>query len=198
MSSPLPVSGPPQITYFNEPVPGTPTLRLTAAVVVRGVPTAGARLGGGGPLGWLRGVRQRLWLRFGPPGYDVSVAGRPLFGGPWGAARSIGSAWAGSGGEPVAYSDDLTHTLLVLGRVVHTPQNGTVVALIDATGRRAAAPRLVLRVLSAPTIPVPHFDSMPPQEGAVVTFVIGGDPGWEASLRADPVVSAFLNGGRID
>jgi hypothetical protein len=205
MSSPLTTGGPPPITYFTEAVPGTATLRLAAAVVLRGVPTPGARLGGGGPLGWLRGVRQRLWLRLGPLGYDVSVAGRPLFGGPWGAARSIANAGVPTGGEPVAYYDDLTRTMRVLGRVVRAPKEGAVVALIDATGRRAASPRLVLRVVPVPTIPVPHFDSMPPQqEGAAVGymavshFMISDEPTWDTALRADPVVRAFLNGERTD
>ena len=191
--------------YFTEAVPGTSTLRLAAAVVLRGVPTPSARLGGGGPLGWLRGVRQRLWLRLGPLGLDVSVAGRPLFGGPWGAARSIASAGVPPRGEPLAYYDDLTHTLRVLGRVVHAPEQGALVALIDATGRRAAAPRLFLRVVPIPTIPVPHFDSMPPQqEGvgvgymAVSHFMISDEPEWAAALRADPVVRAFLDDVRAD
>jgi hypothetical protein len=88
---------------------------------------------------------------------------------------------------------------------VRAPKEGAVVALIDATGRRAASPRLVLRVVPVPTIPVPHFDSMPPQqEGAAVCyravshFMISDEPTWDTALRADPVVRAFLNGERTD
>ena len=163
------------------------------------MPRTAALHGGGGLLGWLRGVRHRLWLRLGPLGLDVSVAGRPVFGGPWGAARSISSAGVPPHGDPLAYYDDLTHTLRVLGRVVHASQQGALVALVDATGKRAAAPRLVMRIVPVPTIPIPRFDSMPsPDEGAAVSFMISGDPGWEAALRADPVVRAFLDAERTD
>ncbi|MBC7791103.1 MAG: hypothetical protein H7Z74_14245, partial [Anaerolineae bacterium] len=71
---------------------------------------------------------------------------------------------------------------------------GALVALIDATGPRAAAPRLVLRVVPTPAIPVPHFDSAPPDDDAVFSYLIGGEqPAWEAALRADTVVGAFLD-----
>jgi hypothetical protein len=190
---------PRQVAYFTEVVPGTATLRLAAAVASRGVPTLGALRGGGGPLNWLRGVRHRLWMRLGPLGADVSIGGRPLFGGAWGAARSIGSVGAGPHGEPLAYYDDGTHVLRVLGRVVFAPLTGTLVALIDATGPRAAAPRLVLCVVPTPAIPVPRFDSAPPEDGAAVSYLIAGEqPEWEAALRADPTIRAFLDADRAD
>jgi hypothetical protein len=170
-------------------------MRLAAAVICRGVPTSRALRGGGGALGWLRSVRHRLWLRFGPLGFDVSVAGRPVFGGEWGAARSIGSVGVGPHGDPLAYYDDGTHALRVLGRVVPAPSGNTLVALIDATGRRAASPRLVLRVVPTPPIPVPRFDIAPPDEVAVVSHFIGGEQAeWDAVLRTDPVVRDFLDG----
>jgi hypothetical protein len=199
MSAPPTVGSPRPVAYFAEAVPGTATLRLAAAVASRGVPTAAALRGGGGRLGWLRRVRYRLWLRLGPLGADVSVAGRPLFGGAWGAARSVTSVGATPHGEPLASYDDGTHVLRVLGRVVHAPLEGTLVALIDATGPRVAAPRLVLRVVPTPTIPVPRFDSAPPEDGAAVSYLIGGEqPVWEAALRADPIVGAFLDADRVE
>ncbi len=183
--------------------PDAATVRLAAAVVWRGVPTPAARYGGGGPLGWLRGVRHRLWLRLGPLGDDVSVAGRPLFGGTWGAARRVSSV--GEAPHALAYYDDGTRTLRVLGRVVPAPPPGrTLVALVDATGSRAAAPRVVLRVVPTPAVPLPraHFappaDFAPPAGAAVLSYIIGGEhPVWAAALRADPVVGAFLAGTRV-
>ena len=187
------LSGPPRadsrppIEYFAEAVPGTETLRLAAAIVRRGVPTARALRGGHGPLGWLRGVRHRLWMRLGPRGLDVSVAGRPLFGGTRRAARSIGIAAAAPHAEPLAYYDSGARVLRVLGRVFHAPDQGTLVALIDATGQRAAAPRLVLRVVPTPGIPLPRFDDLPPQEVAGVAYLIGGkEPAWDTALRECP------------
>src|SRR5215218_1064071 len=99
ISLPTPGSQP-QIAYFTEAARGATTLRLAAAVVCRGVPRRSALHGGGGPLGWLRRVRHRLWLRLGPLGLDVSIGGRPLFGGEWGARRSIASMGANSDGDP--------------------------------------------------------------------------------------------------
>src|SRR5258705_7781976 len=152
----------PPVAFFTEVLPGAATLRLAAAVVWRGVPTAAALRGGRGPLGWLRAVRHRVWLRLGPLGADVSVAGRPLFGGTWGMARSISSAAASPQGEPGAYYDDGTHVLRLLGRVVHAPPDRTLVALVDATGRRAAAPRIVLRLGPPPALPPPGPPGPPP------------------------------------
>jgi hypothetical protein len=183
------------VAYFPEAVPGAATLRLAAAVAWRGVPTAAALPGGGGPLGWLRGARHRLWLRLGPLGADVAVAGRPLFGGTRGAARSIGSAGAAPRGEPLAYYDDGARALRLLGRVLPAPPGRTLVALVDATGPRAAAPRLDLRVVPTPAVPVPRPDFAPPAGGGAVSYIIGGEhPVWAAALRADPVVRAFLDG----
>jgi hypothetical protein len=99
-------------------------------------------------------------------------------------------------GEPLAYYDDGTHVLRVLGRVVRAPHEGALVALVDATGPRAAAPLLVLRVVPTPAIPVPRFDSAPPEDGAAVSYLMFGEqPVWETALRADPVVDAFLSRG---
>jgi hypothetical protein len=187
------------VAYFTETESGTATLRLAAAVVWRGVPTRSALRGGGGPLGWLRTLRHRLWVRLGPLGADVSVVGRPLFGGAWGAARSIGSVGAAPHGEPLAYYDDGAHVLRVLGRVVHAPAGRTLVALIDASGLRAAAPRLILRLVPTPAIPVPPVDSPPLEDGGPVSYLIGGEqPVWETALRADPIVGAFLDDVRTD
>jgi hypothetical protein len=186
--------GPAPVAYFSEALPGGAGLRLAAAVAWRGVPTPAALQGGGGLLGRVRGLRHRLWLRLGPLGDDVSVAGRPLFGGTWGAARRVSSV-----GEPphaLAYYDDGTRTLRVLGRVVPAPPPGrTLVALVDATGPRAAAPSVVLRVVPTPAVTVQGAASagLPDPAGDSFT-VISDHPAWTAALRADPVVRAFLNG----
>jgi hypothetical protein len=194
MSGSLTVGGSAGIAYFTEVVPGTATLRLAAAVASRGTPTPEALCGGGGPLGWPRSVRHRLWLRLGPWGADVSVAGRPLFGGASGAARSAVCVGVIAHPEPLAYFDDGTHELRVLGRVVSAPRTRTLVALIDAAGRRASAPRLVLRLVPTPAIPMPHFDDAPLEEDATVSHVMGGEQSaWETALRADSGVRDFLD-----
>jgi len=193
MSGPLTVDSHPRVAYLTEAVPGAAALRLAAAVVWRGLPTSAAVRGGGGPLGWLRSVRLQLWLRLGPLGFDVSVAGRPLFGGTWGAPRSVNSVGAGPLGEPLAYYDDDARVLRVLGRVLPAPSGGTLVALVDATGPRAATPRVVLRVVPTPEIPVSRPDEVSSEGAAVVSHFMGGEqPVWEAALRADRVVRAFM------
>ena len=197
MSDPSPADCQPPVAYFTEAAPGAATLRLAAVVVCCGVPTPAALRGGGGPLGWLRAARHRLWLRLGPLGADVSVAGRPRFGGTSGAGRSVGSVGAAPRGEPLAYYDDGSRVLRVLGRVVPAPREGTLEALVDATGARAGVPRLVLRVVPTPEMPVPRFDGGPLVRGGTVSYLVGGkQPAWTAALRADAVVRAFLDGRR--
>jgi hypothetical protein len=187
----------PRIGYFTEAAPGATTLRLAAAVVCRGAPRRASLQGGGGLLGWPRSVRHRLWLRFGPLGFDVSVRGRPLFGGEWGAGFSIGSTAGTPDGEPLAYYDDRAHVLRLLGRVLPAPRIETLVALVDATGARAGAPRVVVRHMPMPAMPMPQFAGPPTEYGAMVSYVIGGEqPTWEAALRADPVVRTFLDDDR--
>jgi hypothetical protein len=199
MNGVAPSDGHPPIAYFTEVVTGDATLRLAAAVVWRGVPARAALRGGGGSLGWLRSVRHRLWLRLGPLGADVSVAGRPLFGGAWGAARSVAGAAALAYEEPMAYYDDGARVLRVLGRVVSAPRERTLVALIDATGRRTTAPRVMLRVVSTPTVPMPQLDFTEPAGTSAGTFLIGGECAvWATALRADPVVGAFMSGNPTD
>jgi len=188
--------GKPPIAYFTENLPGAASVRLAAAVTWRGTATRAARHGGGGPLGWLRGARHRLWLRLGPLGADVSVNGRTLFGGTFGAARGVASAGPSAQGVPLAFYDDETHALRLLGRVVTAPPERTLVALVDATGWRARMPRLVLRVVTTPPMPV-SLPGFAPKPDTVISYFVGGDqPMWEAALRADPVVSAFLDGPR--
>jgi hypothetical protein len=190
---------PAPVAYFSEALPGTATpgtatLRLAAAVVWRGVPTPAALSGGGGPLGWLRSVRHRIWLRLGPLGADVSIAGRPLFGGDAFAARGVSSFGLAPHGEPLAYYDEGSRVLRVLGRVVAAPPRGrTLVALVDATGPHATAPRLVLRIVPTPTITVQRPQPALPA-GAESTIIVGEHPAWTSALRADPVVRAFLDG----
>jgi hypothetical protein len=97
-------------------------------------------------------------------------------------------------GEPIAYYDTSNRVLRVLGRVIHAPRDLTLVALVDATGRRAAAPSLVLRRLAAPTIDVTPPEELDSAMFASVAYMVGGDqPSWTAALRADPVVRAFLD-----
>ena len=194
--------GPAPVAYFSEALEGNAAVRLAAAVVWRGIPTRAALRGGGGPLGWLRGLRHRLWLRLGPLGADVSVAGRPLFGGDAWAPRGVSSVQPKLLGEPLAYYDDGSRVLRVLGRVLRAaPPGQTLVALVDATGPRATAPRLVLRVVPAPTVAVeyPELAVQPPElappSTAFADRLVGGEPpAWAAALQADPVVRAFLHG----
>ena len=194
MSGPSPQHSPPPVLYLTEPIPGASSLRLAAAVVCRGVPTVAARLGGGGSQGWLRAVRHRLWAHLGPVGLDVTVGGRSLYGGAADAARSVGSVGIGHRGEPLAYYDAGSRELRVLGRVVPAPRGETLVALIDATGSRAQAPHLVLRVVPTPSILVPHFASERSLPGETRTYIVGGEePAWSAALREDAVVRAFLD-----
>jgi hypothetical protein len=184
------------VAYFSEVLHGQPALQLAAAVVCRGVPTAAALSGGGGPLGWLRGIRHRLWLRLGPLGVDASVAGRSLFGGdPW-VPRHVSSVQPKGHDAPLAYYDDGVRVLRVLGRVVPAPPPGrTVVALVDAAGRRASAPRLMLRVVPMPTVAIEPPELEPPSAdvGDSTVYIVGGHPTWDGALRADPVVRAFLD-----
>jgi hypothetical protein len=185
------------VAYFSEALEDNAVLGLPAAVVCRGVPTPAALSGGGGPLGWLRAIRHRLWLRLGPLGIDVSVAGRSLFGGDAWAPRRIRSVEPKGHGAPLAYYDAGSRVLRVLGRVFPAPPPGqTLVVLIDATGRRVRAPRLVLRVVPTPAVTVDRAELPPPSpDGAegVVVYIVGGDPAWEAALRADPVVRGVLD-----
>lgn len=181
--------------YFTEHLPDTRELRLAAAVVWRGTPAPTALECGGGPLGWLRAMRHRLWQRLGPLGIGLSVAGRPLFGGTRYGPRSVASFAATDARHPIAYYDDGSRVLRVLGRVIPTAPGLTLVALVDATGSRATAPSLSLRRVSTPTIPVSRPDDLPEPGTATVSYMIGGDePSWTAALRMDPVVRAFLDG----
>jgi hypothetical protein len=193
MDGAMALGGLPAISYFDEIVPGEGAVRLAAAVVWRGVPAPEARYGNG-PLGWLRGVRHRLWLRLGPFGADVQVAGRPLFGGVAGAGGSISGARPAPEGDPLAFYDGGARQLRLLGRVVVVPPEQTLVALVDAIGPRAAAPRVVLRVVQTPAMPMPRLDPVPlGGADAVNHVVIGGYTQWEAALRVDPSVRRFLD-----
>ena len=63
------------------------------------------------------------------------------------------------------------------------------------TLRLAAA--VVCRGVPTPDSPVPPFDGAPPGDEGMVSHFIGGEqPVWEAALRADPVVRAFLDDDR--
>lgn len=104
----------------------------------------------------------------------------------------------GPHGTPLAYYDDGTRVLRVLGRVVPAPPGRTLVALIGATGPRAAEPRVVLRIVPTPTAPAPRPDFAPLLGAGVVSYVIVGEyPAWTAALRADPVVRALMDEGRV-
>jgi hypothetical protein len=85
----------------------------------------------------------------------------------------------------------------LLGRVVAAPPPGfTAVALVDATGRQASTPHLQLRVVATPpmTLEPPPWPDASESAGAR-SVTIGGDcPEWEAALRVDPIVRAFLDG----
>lgn len=182
------------VAYLPEVLPDGRSLRLAAAVAWHGAPAASVRHGGGGPLDPLRALRHRLWLRLGPLGADVSVAGRPLFGGDSRGPRSVGGVGPHLHGEPLAYYDDGGRVLRILGRVLSAPPPGrTLVALVDATGARAAAPSLALRTVPTPTIAVELPEPEPGYAGTVACMMGGEDPVWAAALRLDPVIRAFLD-----
>src|SRR5450432_1249808 len=53
------------VFYLGDAVPGATTIRLAVAVIWRHEPytrQGGARRWERGPVGWLRGLRHRLWL----------------------------------------------------------------------------------------------------------------------------------------
>lgn len=183
----------PKVLYFTDVLPGNRAARFAAAVVLRGVPSGAALAGGTGPLGWLRRLRHRFWLRLGPLGVDVSVAGRPLFGSS-GPVSSVALEWDG---EEIASYDHGGRTLRLLGRVMRTPPDGrTLVVLVDAEGARRDAPRMRVRRVTAPEVavppPPPEWESPPGAESHVI--MSGEQPEWTAALRADPVVRAFMDG----
>ena len=79
------------------------------------------------------------------------------------------------------------------------PPGRTLVALVDARGPSAGAPRVVLRGAPTPAVPLPFPDLVPPEGAAGVGYLVGGDhPVWTSALRADPVVGAFLEGHGAD
>ncbi len=181
------------VAYFTELASGAATLRLAAAVVYRGAPSNDALSGGGGPFGFLRAARQELWLRLGPLGADVSIAGRPVFGGTWGATRSVSSVGHLSRNAQLAYYDSGSRMLRLLGRVLPTPEELTLVALVDARGALAHEPRIVLREVRMPEVPKPTFEGHTSLPGEAVSYIMSGDqPDWEAALRRDPIVRAFF------
>jgi hypothetical protein len=184
------------VTYFSETLPGARAVRLTAAVAWRGTPDGAAATGGRGPVGWFRRIRHQLWLRYGPLGADVHVAGRRLFGGAAYAPGAVSQSGVAPGGT-AAYFDEGARVLRVLGRVYRAPPAGrALVLLVDAAGRPGAEPRLTVRTVPAPVVDVPPPAGWRPEPGAMMIVMIPGHPAWTAALRADPVVRAFLDGAR--
>jgi hypothetical protein len=183
------------VAYFSEALEDNTALRLAAAVVCRGVPTPAGLSGGGGLLGWLRAIRHRLWLRLGPLGVDASVAGRSLFGGDAWAPRRISSVQLTHHDAALGYFDAGNRVLRMLGRVFTVPPPGqTLVALVDATGRRANTPGIVLRIVPTPTVAIDRPELPAPSPDVAVSVVYTGSyPVWETALRADPVVRAFVD-----
>ena len=182
------------IAYFTELASGAATLRLAAAVVYRGMPSNAVLRGGGGPLGFLRAARHEVWLRLGPHGADVSIAGRPLFGGTLGAAGGMSSVGHISRTAPLASYDSGSRVLHLLGRAVSAPREDTIVALVDAMGTHAKAPRVILREVRTPEVPTPTFDGYEPSPSATVSYMVSGEqPEWEAALRTDLIVRTFLD-----
>lgn len=186
------------VAYFTELASGS-TLRLAAAVVYRGVPTEAALYAGGGPFGFLRAARHALWLQLGPLGADVSIAGRPVFGGTVGAARSVNSVGHVSLAGRLAYYDTGSRVLRLLGRVVSAPPAATLVALVDAMGALSEAPRIILREVRTPEVPKPTFDGHTSRPGEAVSYMVSGEqPEWESALRRAPIVQAFFESREVE
>jgi len=63
------------------------------------------------------------------------------------------------------------------------------------TGSRAAAPDVELRVVSAPVVPVRPLEPDPPADnaGTPAYIVVAQHPLWNAALRTDPVIRAFVD-----
>jgi hypothetical protein len=208
------VGSPVEVFYFTHPLANAPETRLAAAVAWRLAPgvgggSASARPAeppwGRGPAAWLRRLRHRLWLRFGPLGLDVGSLGKP-YGPSDGGVRSSGFVWDA---EPRIYFDG--RVVRLLGRVYKMPpESRTLVLLVDEGPAAGAAPRVTARTVPAPVNPVLPAAPPPPgwESGTVAPgsgwapfapfredVLVGGQhPAWEAALRADPDVRAFLDG----
>lgn len=197
-----------QVAYFTETLPGASgpyprpdAIRLAAAVAWRhapGRPPAARR--GRGPGAWLRHLRHRLWLHFGPLGMDVHVRGAD----PPRAGGVVSSMSFGPGDESMMYYDEGNRAVRLLDRVYRLPPPGrTLVLLVDEGGRADAEPRITVRTVPAPVIPAPVIpgpplpaDLAPDADGPSYrrTYLIGGEhPAWKAALQGDPVVRAFLD-----
>src|SRR5215204_4431009 len=191
------------ILHFPEAVPDG-TMRLDAVVLWRGAP--GDPLPEPrGPLAWLRRLRHRLWLHFGPLGIDLHVRW-PRPGRFSGELRrddggSISSASLPWHREPVVHVEHGPGRLRLLGRVYRLPRDGrTLVLMVVPRGRRA--PRVTVRRVVTPALPMPPMPPMPPgylesgfdPANAEVSIIMGGDePAWTEALRADRAVRAFLD-----
>ena len=197
------------VFYFDDVMPGTTTMRLAAAIVWRHAPNTphrGVQHWKRGPAGWMRELRQRLWLRLGPLGLDVNWRGTRPHDSAVGTVRSVGLI---GDEEPRAYYDK--RTVRLLGRVYNVPTDGgSLVLLVHEGGGRAGhgrhrdAPRVAVRTVLVPPAATPE---LPPREPSFdeaahhshsddvrTDAVIGGErAAWETALRADPEVRAFMD-----
>lgn len=213
-----PPHGAVEVFYFAEVFPAADMIRLAAAVVWRlppGGPPGGARplrgssrRWGRGPVGWLRRLRHQLWLHLGPLGVDLHLRpARDRRGqGSRGGVRSSGFAWDD---VPVVYYESDRRTVRLMGRVHRLPP-GTrhaLVLLVDEGGSPSGALRVAVRTVPVPSVRVlrrrperarvdAQMDAEHAPAGSQIDPLVGGaDVSWEAALRADAAVRAFMDGG---
>jgi len=197
---------PARVMYISDMTAGVDS-PLAAAVVWRWVshdPRSVAQRWAGWPVAWLRRLRHRMWLRFGPLGLDVH----------WGsseehARKSVNVAGFGflEDVEPRVYFDG--RGVRLLGRVYQVPADErTLVLLVEEGGEQRAngegmdMARVAIRTIFIPS-PRPRAqiarapsrsDSASQEAGDVRTVTISGGsrPEWDTALHAHPEVRAFM------
>lgn len=195
-----------RVLYVSDMTAAVDSARLAAAVVWRRVPhdpRSGAQRWAEWPVAWLRRLRHRMWLRFGPFGLDVQ----------WGRSEkhaSGGSRVAGFGfpddAEPHVFFDG--RVLRLLGRVFRVPADErALVLLVEEGERRASGRRMDTGPVTIRTVLLPspgarahgattpsRGDSASHEAGAVRTVTISGGsrPDWDAALSVHPEVRAFM------
>ena len=196
-----------RVLYVSNMMAGVDSAQLAAAVVWRWVshdPRSGAQRWAGWSVAWLRRLRHRMWLRFGPLGLDVH----------WGIGEEDAREGVAVGGfgfledvEPRVYFDG--RVVRLLGRVYHVPADErTLVLLVEeggeqrASGRRTDTGPVAIRTVLIPSPRTRAHAATTPSRGdsagheasaaQIVTVSGGSRPEWDAALSAHPEVRAFM------